>query len=48
MKKIGLALTLLSLSFSFIVAQKETTKRPPVKEVGLPFPALNYDATWQL
>lgn len=36
MKKIGLALTLLSLSFSFIIAQKETTtKRAPVKEVGV-------------
>ncbi len=35
MKKIGLALTLLSLAFSFSIAQKDTQKKVPVKEVGV-------------
>jgi len=35
MKKIGLALTLLSLAFSFVIAQKETPKKVQVKEVGV-------------
>jgi hypothetical protein len=35
MKKVGLALTLLSLAFSFSIAQKETPKKVPIKVVGV-------------